>query len=338
MKNALLIYKPVKKSFNIGDYIQSLAAKQYLPKVDIFLNREELNLYNDEDCKLILNGWFLHETSNWPPSDKINPLFVSFHLNSLAYNILERKEVIDYMRNHEPIGCRDRTTQFRLMNYGIDSYYSGCLTLTLSEKYIANNKEREGIYFVEPHYDRKCSTIFDILFELIGNFNVINQITKKKYKHISVRNLLKVSSFVNQYKSIFSIEALISATYIQHQLSSVDYSFEEDRFSLAEKLIREYANAKLVVTSKIHCALPCLSLETPVIYIDDLKKSESSSCRLDGLIELFNVVTYDNGKFRSDDIDLMQGNIEKKNLLNKQKHLELKDSLIQRCKDFIKDL
>jgi|GEM_PF-2441898 hypothetical protein len=38
-KFALLKYKAYNGLFNIGDYIQSLAAKQFLPKVDILLNR-----------------------------------------------------------------------------------------------------------------------------------------------------------------------------------------------------------------------------------------------------------------------------------------------------------
>ena len=32
MKNGLLVYTPLNGKFNIGDYIQSLAAKQFFPK------------------------------------------------------------------------------------------------------------------------------------------------------------------------------------------------------------------------------------------------------------------------------------------------------------------
>ena len=41
MKYGLLTYR--KNESNIGDYIQSLAAKRFLPKVDVLVNREELN-------------------------------------------------------------------------------------------------------------------------------------------------------------------------------------------------------------------------------------------------------------------------------------------------------
>ena len=63
-KYALLDYKPNRGYFNIGDYVQSLAAKQYLPQVDMYLNREYLNKSSIESCKLIMNGWFMYKVNN----------------------------------------------------------------------------------------------------------------------------------------------------------------------------------------------------------------------------------------------------------------------------------
>src|SRR5678816_3622094 len=70
--------------YNAGDYIQSLAAARFLPKVDKYVNREKLNEYNGPPLKLNMNGWFMHRPSNWPPSEMIDPLVTSFHLNSKA--------------------------------------------------------------------------------------------------------------------------------------------------------------------------------------------------------------------------------------------------------------
>ena len=60
MKYGLLKYDENKRFFNVGDNIQSLAAKQFLPKVDEFLNREKLGEYKCEKTKLIMNVkvWF----------------------------------------------------------------------------------------------------------------------------------------------------------------------------------------------------------------------------------------------------------------------------------------
>ena len=77
---------------NIGDDIQTLAAIDLLHKNDITryacVEREELNNYNGEPLALIMNGWFLHNLQNFPPSDKIKPLFISF------YYFVDRKQKV----------------------------------------------------------------------------------------------------------------------------------------------------------------------------------------------------------------------------------------------------
>ena len=53
-------YKTKQKYGNIGDYIQSLAALQYLPNncSPIFIDRDSFQFYNGENVKLIMNGWY----------------------------------------------------------------------------------------------------------------------------------------------------------------------------------------------------------------------------------------------------------------------------------------
>ena len=70
-------------SRNIGDYIQTKAVIDILNKQNIkILEREELNNYNGDPIKTIINGWFMEKPNNWPPSENITPLFISFHINS----------------------------------------------------------------------------------------------------------------------------------------------------------------------------------------------------------------------------------------------------------------
>lgn len=82
--NYKLLSVSTEGQVNIGDYIQALASKQFLPHLDGFIQREELKGYNEEECKVIMNGWYMHHPENWPPSNKIIPLYVAFHINSLA--------------------------------------------------------------------------------------------------------------------------------------------------------------------------------------------------------------------------------------------------------------
>lgn len=336
MKTGVLIYNSYNQLFNIGDYIQSLAALQFFENVDIFLNREHLNEYNDEDVKVILNGWFMHEPHNWPPSNKIQPLFVAFHINSLAKELLLNEKNIMYLKGKEPIGCRDLKTVELLKENGINAYFSGCLTLTLGKKYKSVYKENT-IYFVDPYFNitKDIKSALSIFFNLLCNYKQIKQISQKMYGNISVKKLLKTVFFYKTYKHKFADEVLLSAEYINHDAHENNFKSEIEKFQYAKKLVEKYSKAKFIVTSRIHCALPCLALETPVIYIDNPDQIETSSCRLDGLLNLFNVLKINKNKLV--DVDNLPNRINvDSNFRNKNYHTYLINDLISKCSKFAK--
>ena len=79
MTNYGLVYA---NTFNLGDDIQTLAAKQFLPYVDHYLERDSINEFKkDFNVKAILNGWWTHKPNCWPPSKNIIPLLISIHIN-----------------------------------------------------------------------------------------------------------------------------------------------------------------------------------------------------------------------------------------------------------------
>lgn len=332
MKKGLLIYKSYGGLFNIGDYIQSLAAKQFMGSIDKFICRESLNTYNDEEIKLIMNGWFTHEPKNWPPSNNINPFFISFHLNSSSKDELLVPKNIEYLKKHEPIGCRDRTTATLLNKYGIKAYFSGCLTLTLGKTYKTEEKTEE-ILFVDPYFEIKKDplNILKYLINLFLNFKSLKYISKSYYKESSLRSLLKASAFFSQYRTIFDVELLRNGIYIQKLVHESQFNSEEDKFKHADYLLNKYAKAKLIITNRIHCALPSIGMDTSVIFIENANQPETSSCRLDGLRELFNTITYDKGKLIPNFI-FEDSKINKKTIIqNKRDHLNLKEKLIKAC-------
>ena len=128
---------------NLGDFIQSLAAYRFLPTVDRYIDREALDdagPIEGEPVKLIMNGWFCHRPDRWPPSPFINPLLISVHITNnpepgsemRARELFARSpQVLRYLHEHGPVGARDHDTLAWLRSFGIDTYYSGCLTLTL---------------------------------------------------------------------------------------------------------------------------------------------------------------------------------------------------------------
>lgn len=125
----LLTYS--RAHFNLGDYIQSLAARPFLPSVDRLISREELGSYHGPPTKLILNGWFTHHPDGWAPSPAINPLLVSFHLNPAAAPWLLSGPNLEFFRRHAPVGCRDHSSVRLFQEAGIPAEFTGCLTLTL---------------------------------------------------------------------------------------------------------------------------------------------------------------------------------------------------------------
>ena len=78
MENAVLGFIGSK---NIGDYVQTKAVLDIVGSKNAkILDRESLNNYNENKIKTIINGWFMENPNNWPPSNKIKPLFVFLNL------------------------------------------------------------------------------------------------------------------------------------------------------------------------------------------------------------------------------------------------------------------
>ena len=153
----------VFQSRNLGDEIQTLAALRLLPPVNDFINREGLNAPAwDDQRKLLLNGWFMHRPESWPPSDRIVPLLISMHITQFAPELdadnlskINPQERIlsgpglEYLKRWMPVGARDTATLRMLQESGVDSYFSGCLTLTFDER--GQHEAGEKIYCVDSH-------------------------------------------------------------------------------------------------------------------------------------------------------------------------------------------
>lgn len=323
MKYGLLKYDENKRFFNVGDNIQSLAAKQYLPKVDLYLNREKLADYKGEKVKLIMNGWFTHNVHNWIPSDDIIPLFVSFHMNNTAAPHMLSREGIEYLKQHEPIGCRDQYTADILNEKGIDAYFSGCLTTTLDSYKVDDSERGDDIYIVDPlySYPRKEKVFYNFKWIIKSILNGdIFRLNKNK-KHL--RNFIDAS-------------LLKKAIYINQEPPSNTYS-HKGKFEMAEGLLKKYAKAKLVITSRIHVALPCLALGTPVIFVNGFDSFVDTS-RFDGIIDLFNRIDIDSKTGLYTANFPLEGKInENTTVKNFGKHHDIAEPMKASCKNFIQN-
>ena len=239
---------------NRGDYIQSLAALQYLPKncKPYFIDRDEVSYYHGKKVKLIFNSWNTLCRGNKNISALINPIFISYHLKDKD---ALPSIYIDNLKKYAPIGCRDISTRDNFIKYGINAYFSSCLTTTLDIDYAIKDKERNNeIIFVDYKF---------------GNYYLADKfLYSLKFYNLNKANITIISH------------------YFKLNLSHID------RFILAKSLLNKYARAKLVISTRIHAALPCLSLKTPVILINKFYDYE----RFPGLYELLNTVGINNKK------------------------------------------
>jgi hypothetical protein len=321
---------------NIGDYVQALAASQYLPRIDGFINRENLSEYNGEDSKVIMNGWYMHNPKKWPPCEKIYPLFVSLHLNISAEKEMLSPEGIKYFKQHEPIGCRDEYTRDNLLRHGVEAYFSGCLTLTLGNKYTTSEK-RSDVYFVDPYIPKEngLGYLLRDSFYLVAHIRQTIVISKQmKVGASGLKNILRVARFGRLYSRVFSKDTLINARYITQENECYSSLSNNERLKEAERLVRLYAKAALVVTSRIHCALPSLGLGTPVYLVRKANDKIGSSCRMGGLEELFNTI-----KVSADKAECTfhtNGKLSLRNMIpNKESWKPLAKALSERCYSFI---
>lgn len=338
----LAVSTGVENKINIGDYIQALAASQFLPNINKYIEREtELKDYNGEEISVIMNGWYMNHPENWPPNTQINPLFVSLHINKCGLPDLLSKESVAYLKKYQPIGCRDTNTVKLLEEKGIKAYFTGCMTLTLGVKY--KSTVRDGkVYIVEPYCcnsglieHHKWESIKN-MFYLLMHLSDVKKITRKK-NETGFKSFFYNSYFLKSYSKKFDYNMLVNAEYVNQYNYEIqkNYPTQEDKMKYAEELVRKYSKAACVITSRIHCALPCTGLETPVIFINKIDDNEYSTDRFGGILNLFNTINWDGLNLKTDDY---KNKITVENFPKvKPDWKPIAQKLIEKCKTFIND-
>ena len=109
-------------------------------------------------------------------------------------------------------------------------------------------------------------------------------------------------------------------------------------------MVRKYASAKMVITSRIHCGLPSLGTGTPVAFIaNEEVVSENGSFntpgRLGGLLELFRVLNLSGGQFSTEDsvFSSISKFTESTLFSNKDDWKKYADNLDKACTRFMSD-
>jgi Polysaccharide pyruvyl transferase len=284
---------------NIGDEIQSLAALKFLPRVDHLIPIDEVHTFRSprgRPVKVILNGYFTCVPDAWPPSDHIDPLIISFHLSDQSYP-------------DGPVAGPNRGRPATVvlphgdgLNFFKKAKYLGCRDLVTVE-HLASVGLNSAFFSGCLTLTLDCSWAYRS-----GKVYVVD---------VNYDTRLILESL--------PVEMRARVEFVTHNLQDAEDMGPEARFSKAQELVYKYKTAELVITSRLHCALPCLALGTPCIFV----MPHHDLSRLPGLTDLLNCVDPEEITSRGLGLD---GN---KPLENPRKHLHLRAALEEKCKAFI---
>lgn len=223
-----LIAKDGMATVNLGDYMQTIAARNVFRKLEIqdedivAIDRDKIRDYRGDDAIVIFNACFYKHC--FPIPDSITPVFVGFQAAEDV--IVQNKE---YLKRFEPIGCRDVTTCNHLNANGVSAFVTGCLTLSFDKRPI------------EPLDGRVVVVYGDGSGALPGG--ALSSLPKPFYERLD---------FVFQRKPI-------------HKLPLSESEMKEVEQHARALLERYRSSASLIITPLHHAATPCMSSGIPVI-------------------------------------------------------------------------
>lgn len=276
---------------NIGDDIQSYAAAQLLPQVDYYIERESLDTFRPAEDE--------------PVNVIMNGWFMH---NKLAWPVSNCINPL-YLSMHfwvtDPLEIND----LFLRGLGGEDLKAhepvGCRDLETRDFL-----EHAGI----RTWFSGCATL------------TLNPIGPKEVKpYVCLTN---VSQEVAEYvqKQYPSLECRI----ISQGAGSINPSDSwETRFDNVRKLLQTYQNATAVITTRLHCAMPCLALQTPVLLLSEDGIEEKG--RFDGL----NTLTR-----HASTADFLAGNVDfdlQNPPANPETYLSLRQGILEKVQKFLQD-
>ena len=141
------------QGMNIGDEIQGMAGLQFLPYLSHFVERDDFKktygamnmidrnatqtsqpVANTGSITTFVNAWYGESTKTWPPPADIDAVLVGLHME-LRTSVLSRSLNSigrSYYRERGLVGLRDYSTSSSFRRLSVFSFFSGCLTMTLS--------------------------------------------------------------------------------------------------------------------------------------------------------------------------------------------------------------
>lgn len=145
-------YETVDNHCNLGDYIQTIATERAiewcLKKKLVFVPVHRNKLISHKGGTCVMQGWYEHYDLGFLPGYDTRAIWIGTHFNEVTCKSLS---LLFQQSTYKPfdVGCRDKTTLDFCKQWGISSYFSRCLTLTLPRRSEEETAGAKVIYIVD---------------------------------------------------------------------------------------------------------------------------------------------------------------------------------------------
>jgi hypothetical protein len=236
------------ETWNIGDDIQSVAAERFLPPGAVPIDRDMVSCFSSEkQVPTIMNGWFMWTKETWD-REKVSLPDKSWPPTSSIDPLL--------VSIHFCPECFPKVFTEEGIQYLKDHGPVGARdTTTLREL------ENRGI----PAYFSGCLTL------------TLERTAQERDDIIYAVDIPDAAIEYLRKHTTSKVEVIRHGYYV-----GPFYHSPQERLELAKMLLEKYQRAKCVVTSRLHCCLPCLAYETPVLFL-----TGGDGTRFDGLRDCY---------------------------------------------------
>jgi len=240
---------------NLGDCVQNLAVENVYkyaginPDDLVLINRDELPKYNGEKASLVMQSWFgdAHNVFPLPWSDKITPTFIGFHLSKYGKTRISFIEKKVHEKIVPPPPIGCRDRNTRDFLRGLGLDAYFSGCMTLTFEKRKSAPKNGKIFVVD--LTGAARAILPKAVEQVADFSI--------------------SHFY----------------YWENYPVSYDGAMEFENH--ARVVLERYrTEAKLVITSRIHVAMPCIAMGIPVVFIHEEADCERFDV-MQGLVPMY---------------------------------------------------
>ena len=262
----------ITRESNVGDEIQALSGLQFLPYNDVFLDRDTWKVIpKDSHC-------FFNSTRDKDPAKR------KLLIYGKQCSIPARRRSVTAFLNAWYGRSRQHWPPLPAVDPVLFSMYAGPLVREMfSTRFAVSYMRDRG-----PVGARDTGTLEFFRAQNIPSFLSACATLMFRGREKSNRTEYLIADVKGiDTKTVIPKRIHRTMTKLTHIIKTESRFDRKTRLQRAVSLIDRYANAKLVVTARIHVALPCVAMGVPVIFLNYKHLPGGGGNRTAGLLNLF---------------------------------------------------